>query len=100
MPLQMSVLINQQQEQIDVIEENTAGVSKDAEAGYVCSKTWNRLILGSFLRVARLGQVETAVKHARAARRKRWICFWLTLLLIAIVAIVVAVVVTQNNNKK
>jgi hypothetical protein len=33
MSLQMSVLINQQQEQIDVIEENTAGVSKDAEAG-------------------------------------------------------------------
>ncbi|EIN07486.1 t-SNARE [Punctularia strigosozonata HHB-11173 SS5] len=74
----MSVLINQQQEQIDIIEQTTEGVSKDAEAG--------------------TEQVEKAVKHARAARRKRWICFWLTLLLLAIVAIVVAVVVTQNTH--
>lgn len=49
---------------------------------------------------ASLGYTEKAVVSARAARKKRWICFILTLVILAIVAIVVAVVVTNNIHKK
>jgi len=79
----MSVLVEQQEDTINVIETTAAAVEKDTEAG--------------------LGYTEKAVVSARAARKKRWICFILTLVLFAIVAIVVAVVVTNNihnNNKK
>ncbi|KIM80727.1 hypothetical protein PILCRDRAFT_821985 [Piloderma croceum F 1598] len=77
----MSVLVEQQDETINVIETTAGAVEKDTEAG--------------------LGYTEKAVVSARAARKKRWICFILTLVILAIVAIVVAVVVTNNiHNKK
>lgn len=50
--------------------------------------------------IYRLGYTDKAVVSARAARKKRWICFFISLILLAIVAIIVAVVVTQNINKK
>lgn len=77
----MSVLVEQQDETINAIEAQAATVERDTEAG--------------------LGYTEKAVVSARAARKKRWICFWITLVLLIIVAIVVAVVVKQqiNNNK-
>jgi len=74
----MSILVEQQDETIDVIEETAAHVEKDTEAG--------------------LGHTGKAVDSARAARKKRWICFGLFALLLIIIAIVVAVVVL--NNKK
>lgn len=43
-----------------------------------------------------LGYTEKAVDSARAARKKRWICFWISLVLLIIVAIVVGVVVKQQ----
>jgi hypothetical protein len=46
-----------------------------------------------------LGYTEKAVVSARAARKKRWICFFLTLIILVIVGIVVAVVIVQNNKK-
>jgi syntaxin 1B/2/3 len=46
------------------------------------------------------GYIDKAVVSARAARKKRWICFFITLILLAIVAIIVAVVVTQNLKPK
>jgi len=79
----MSVLVEQQDETINVIETTATAVEKDTEAG--------------------LGYTEKAVVSARAARKKRWICFILLLVILAIVAIVVAVVVTNNihnNNNK
>ncbi|KZT11267.1 t-SNARE [Laetiporus sulphureus 93-53] len=78
----MSVLVEQQDETINVIETTAATVEKDTEVG--------------------LGYTEKAVDSARAARRKRWICFALFLVIIAIIAIVVAVEVTKavGNNKK
>lgn len=76
----MSVLVEQQDETINVIETTAGAVEKDTEAG--------------------LGYTEKAVVSARAARKKRWICFILTLVILAIVAIVVAVVVTNNIHKK
>jgi len=76
----MSVLVAQADEQIDNIETTAGKVQTDMEQG--------------------VKETETAVVHARRARKMRWICFWLTLVLLVIVGIVVAVVVTQVVNKK
>ena len=75
--VQMSILVEQQDETIDVIEETTAHVEKDAEAG--------------------MGHTTSAVTSARAARKKRWICFGLFALLLVIVAIVIVVVILNNR---
>lgn len=76
----MSVLVEQQDETINVIQSQAAGVEKDTEAG--------------------LQYTDKAVSSARAARKKRWICFFIFLVLLAIVAIVIGVVVSNNNNSK
>jgi syntaxin 1B/2/3 len=39
-----------------------------------------------------------AVDSARAARKKRWICFFIILVIVIIIAIVVAIEVTKNIN--
>ena len=77
---QMSILVEQQDETIDVIEETAVHVEKDTEAG--------------------LGHTTKAVTSARAARKKRWICFGLFVLLLAIVAIVIAVVILNNRKSE
>lgn len=64
----MSVLVQQQDDQINVIQDLAGRVEQDTEAGLL--------------------QTEKAVKSARSARRKRWICFWLFLIIIAILALV------------
>lgn len=46
-----------------------------------------------------LGYTEKAVASARAARKKRWICFFIILIVLIIVGIVVGVVVANNVNK-
>ncbi|KAI0797718.1 t-SNARE [Abortiporus biennis] len=75
----MSVLVEQQDEQINTIEQTAADVEKDMEVG--------------------LGYTEKAVVSARAARKKRWICFILILIILIIIAIVIAVVVVNNQKK-
>ncbi|KAG8932363.1 Plasma membrane t-SNARE, secretory vesicle fusion [Tulasnella sp. 417] len=77
----MSVLVEQQDETLNVIEAHAAQVNVDTEAG--------------------LKHTEAAVVSAAAARKKRWICFWICVIIAIIVAIVIAVVVTQriNTNK-
>jgi len=77
----MSVLVEQQDETINVIQTQAAGVEKDTEAG--------------------LGYTDKAVVSARAARKKRWICFFLILIILVIIAVVVVVEVKPhiNNNK-
>ncbi|KAF7363343.1 Aspartate aminotransferase [Mycena sanguinolenta] len=74
----MSVLVEQQDETIQVIETQAAGVEKDTEVG--------------------LQYTEKAVESARSARKKRWICFFICLILLIIVAVVVVVVIKQNKN--
>ncbi|KAF7793042.1 hypothetical protein EIP86_004147 [Pleurotus ostreatoroseus] len=69
----MSVLISQQDETINNIETVAQRVEDDTAGGLV--------------------ETEKAVKHARAARRKRWICFFLFLIILAIIGIVVGVAV-------
>ncbi|PSR94082.1 hypothetical protein PHLCEN_2v4510 [Hermanssonia centrifuga] len=75
----MSVLVEQQDETINVIETTAGTVEKDVEVG--------------------LQYTDKAVDSARAARKKRWICFILSLVILAIIAIVIAVVVTNNIHK-
>ncbi|KAG5636807.1 hypothetical protein H0H81_006795 [Sphagnurus paluster] len=78
----MSVLVEQQDETINTIEAQANTVAQDTEAG--------------------LGYTEKAVVSARAARKKRWICFIIILIVLIIVGVVVGVVVKQNvdPNKK
>ncbi|KAF7978149.1 hypothetical protein HWV62_1603 [Athelia sp. TMB] len=76
----MSVLVEQQDETINVIETTAGQVEADTSAG--------------------LGYTEKAVVSARAARKKRWICFGIFLVVIVIVAVVVAVEVVQHQNNK
>jgi syntaxin 1B/2/3 len=75
----MSVLVEQQDETITAIEAQADTVVKDTEAG--------------------LGHTNKAVESARAARKKRWICFFICLVIVIIIAIVIAVVVANNNKK-
>jgi len=75
----MSELVTQQGETIDAVETTAAQVQGDTEAG--------------------LQHTEKAVVSARKARRKRWICFFLLLIILAIIGIVVGVVVSQNVKK-
>lgn len=48
----------------------------------------------------RLNYTEKAVESARAARKKRWICFGLLLIIIAIIVIIVVVEVLKNQPAK
>jgi syntaxin 1B/2/3 len=66
----MSVLVQQADEQINAIEQNATTVEHDMEQGNV--------------------QVDKAITHARNARRMRWICFWITLVVVIIIAAVLA----------
>ncbi|EPQ58228.1 t-SNARE [Gloeophyllum trabeum ATCC 11539] len=75
----MSILVQQQDEQIDAVQTAAAGVEKDTEAA--------------------LGQTEKAVVSARKARRKRWICFWLTILIAIIIAVIIVVSIRPWQNK-
>ena len=46
----------------------------------------------------RLQETEKAVEHARAARRKRWYCFFLFLIILAIIGIIVGVSVGVTHH--
>ena len=48
----------------------------------------------------RLNYTEKAVESARAARKKRWICFGILLVIIAIIVIIVVVEVLKNQPAK
>jgi len=74
----MSILVEQQDETINIIEAQASEVEKDVETG--------------------LGYTEKAVSSARAARKKRWICFFIFLIILAIVGVVVGIEVA--NHKK
>jgi syntaxin 1B/2/3 len=75
----MSVLVAQQDESIDYIQNTAQDIEQDASKG--------------------VEHTDKAVVSARAARKKRWICFGLFILLLLIVAAIVAGVVVTNNKK-
>lgn len=70
---EMSMLVEQQDEVIATIETHANQVNTDMEAG--------------------LKHTEEAVVKARKARRKKWICFWISILILLIVAAVVVGVI-------
>lgn len=59
----MSILVEQQDETLQNIHASAEETNKDMELGLI--------------------QTERAVKSARAARKKRWICFWITIIILA-----------------
>jgi len=65
---EMAMLVEQQDETIVNVEGQAQGVDSDVKAG--------------------LQQTEKAVASARAARRKKWICFWICVAIIVILALV------------
>lgn len=72
----MSTLVAEQDDTIHNIETQAATVEKDTEAG--------------------LGFTEKAVEFARSARRKRWICFFIILIILAAIGIAVGVTVGKK----
>ena len=94
----MSILVEQQDEQIKNIESTAMTVEKDTEAGWVHRLSFRGWFFTNFNHS--LGYTDKAVDSARAARKKRWICFIIILIILIIVAIVVAVVVTNNVNNR
>ncbi|KAI5476320.1 hypothetical protein MNV49_007891 [Pseudohyphozyma bogoriensis] len=73
----MATLVLEQDESVRVIETQAVQANTDVEQG--------------------LQQTQKAVKSARAARKKRWICFFIIVIILIIVAVVVAVEVTKNK---
>jgi syntaxin 1B/2/3 len=76
----MSILVEQQDETVDAIEDAASHVEKDTEVG--------------------LGYTMKAVQSASAARKKRWICFGLSVLILVIIAIIIAIVVLNNRKSR
>ncbi|EIW60013.1 t-SNARE [Trametes versicolor FP-101664 SS1] len=75
----MSVLVAQQDEAIDQINTMAGDVEADTGAG--------------------LKETEIAVKHARSARRKRWICFIIAVIVVLVLALVLGLHFgLQKNN--
>lgn len=93
----MSVLVAQQDESIDYIQNTAHDIEQDASKGYVTSGNVPSPSLTSI--PSSVEHTDKAVVSARAARKKRWICFGLFILLLAVIAAIVAGVVITNNNK-
>ncbi|EJU05393.1 t-SNARE [Dacryopinax primogenitus] len=73
----MSVMVEEQDESINVIQSHAYSTEKDMEIG--------------------LQQTEKAVVSARSARKKRWICFAIIVVILIVVAIIVVIEVKQNQ---
>jgi len=76
----MSILVEQQGETIDVIQTHAENAERDVGLG--------------------LKDTEAAVVSARSARKKRWICFFIILIILAIVGIAVGISVKNAVSKK
>ncbi|EJT47382.1 syntaxin [Trichosporon asahii var. asahii CBS 2479] len=76
---ELSMLVEQQDEAITEIDNQMAAVHTDMETG-------NR-------------ELDGAIKKAKAARRKKWICFWICIIIIIIIVVGVAVPLAVKNNK-
>lgn len=77
---ELSMLVEQQDEAIVAVQDQMAGVHQDMESG-------NK-------------ELDGAIKKAKAARRKKWICFWICIAIIIIVVVCVATPIAVNNAKK
>lgn len=81
---EMSILVDEQDDALNVIQEQGGQVETDMQQG--------------------LQHTNKAVDSARKARKKRWICFWLLIIILVVIAAVVVGVVcskglcSSNNN--
>ena len=91
----MSLVVEQQDEVINVIETQAAAAEKDVETGFVIYVYQIHLFIDSL----RLQYTEKAVVSARSARKKRWICFWITFVLLIIIALILALVIYKAVHK-
>ncbi|KAL5490303.1 hypothetical protein ACEPAI_5136 [Sanghuangporus weigelae] len=73
----MSLLVEQQNDMVNVIHQNAETAGVDIEAGK--------------------GYTDKAVVSARGYRKKRWICFGLTIVILIIVGVAVGVEVSKNS---
>ena len=96
----MSILVEQQDEQINTIEATAAVVEKDVETGCVfySSSGVQAIVLTYLFVMISLQHTEKAVDSARAARKKRWICFFIIVIILVIIGIVVGIEVAKNKN--
>ncbi|KIY73952.1 t-SNARE [Cylindrobasidium torrendii FP15055 ss-10] len=74
----MAVLVDQQDQTIQEVEKVATEVNKDTEAG--------------------LGFTEKAVKHARAARKKKIIFFWICVAIAALLALILGLYFGLHKN--
>ena len=96
----MSVLVEQQNETVDNIYTQAEGVQNDTEAAWVMITTCPpRLLINVSLS---LQYTDKAVVSARAARKKRWICFFIIVIVLAVIAIILGIVISREvaDNKK
>lgn len=74
---EMSILVDEQDDALNVIQEQGAQVETDMNQG--------------------LQHTNKAVDSARKARKKRWICFWILVILVLVIAGIVVGVVCRNG---
>jgi syntaxin 1B/2/3 len=90
----MATLVLEQDESVRQIETTAVQANTDVENGYV---SLSPALLPPTLRWLflsapnRLKQTQTAVKSARAARKKRWFCFGVIVCIVIVVVVVVVV---------
>jgi len=73
----LAILVDQQQEVIDTIGKQAADVEDHTNSGNL--------------------DLERAVESARAARRKRWICFWIFVGILVVIAAVIGIYYGLNH---
>lgn len=86
----MSVLVEQQDETVDTIQTAAVNVEKDTETGYECGP-FMFLHVPELPILPRLRHTGKAVAFARAARKKRWVCFIIIIIILAIIGIILGV---------
>ncbi|KAF9956168.1 Plasma membrane t-SNARE, secretory vesicle fusion [Mortierella alpina] len=77
--IDMETLVTEQAEVLNTIEENTQQTEVHLETG-------NK-------------EVDVAIVNARGARKKKWICLIITLILLAIIAVVIYMQLSKNKAK-
>ncbi|WOO79523.1 Protein transport protein SSO2 [Vanrija pseudolonga] len=76
---EMSMLVEQQDEAITQVEDTTRNVHEDIQRGNT--------------------ELDSGIKKAIAARRKKWICFWIILIILIIVGVAIGIGIWQGVKK-